>query len=61
MFKNWVDDTWEKFNKVSRHKKVIIWGAGKRCMEWLPLWKLTYHISYIVDRDEKNGTITAVE
>ena len=53
MFKNWVDDTWEKFNKVSRHKKVIIWGAGKRCMEWLPLWKLTYHISYIVDRDEK--------
>ncbi len=52
MFKNWIDDTWEKFNENSYNKKVIIWGFGKRCLEQLPLWNLSYNISYIVDSDE---------
>lgn len=53
MFRNWINDTWEKFNKNSHGKRVIIWGAGKRCLEQLPLWKLIYDIPYIVDSDEK--------
>ena len=52
VFKNWINDTWEKFNCASFNKKIVIWGAGKRCIEWLPLWKLTYNICYIVDSDE---------
>lgn len=53
MFKNWIDDSWEKFNEDSNGKKVIIWGAGKRCLEQLPLWELIYDIPYVVDSDEK--------
>ena len=63
MVRNWRDDTWEKFNKVSMGKKIILWGAGKRCREWLPLWKLTYDISYIVDSDKNKwrGTCCGIK
>lgn len=62
MFKNWMNDTWEKFNAVSKNRKVILWGAGQRCLEWLPLWEAAYNVSYIVDGDKsKWGKINEKE
>lgn len=59
MHKYFSDDTWEKFNQEIIGKKIILWGAGQRCRDWLPLWSLSYDISYIVDSDEQKwgGTI----
>ncbi len=49
--KKWENYDWEQFNKDVNGKKLILWGAGKRCHEIIRVLSIRYDIPFIVDID----------
>lgn len=49
--KRFENDSWYKFDMNMKDKKLILWGGGARCRDYIKLLKERYEVIVIIDND----------